>query len=356
MTSEKTGSAEIDHQEEIQESPAKASKSYMLIVINIVLLIVLAATGAYNIKSIREIKEDNSASQLIHGIDQSVEQVSQQVSDLNARLQQYETDMLSLSTTVEQSNESLEILYSSQGDQNSRLSATEVEHLINIANIKLKLEANTEAAIVALEEANNRLAEMGDPRLFSLRRQITSDINTIKSIPKVDIVGMSFTLSDLATRASKFSLKNSAVAGETQIMAQTNPADPAWKRLLLGVWNEFKSMFIITRTGEDMSTSLLPNEKFFLYQNLRLQLESARFAVLRRDPALLQDSLSLAETWLEDYFDLDDAAVKTAIEIIVSIKKMDLDQPVPDISASVQAINSYLEEVQTSNTTEDVIE
>ncbi|NNE38902.1 MAG: hypothetical protein HKN08_11400, partial [Gammaproteobacteria bacterium] len=235
-------------------------------------------------------------------------------------------------------------------------SVTEAEHLINIANIKLNLEGNIEAAIVALEEANTRLADMGDPGLFSLRRQITADINTLKSMPQIDIVGMSFALSDLVKRVNNFSLKISAVTGETESIAQTNPADPAWKRLLLGVWREFKSMFIITRTGENMSTSLLPNEKFFLYQNLRLQLESARFAVLRRDTALLQDSLALAETWLEEYFDLSDAVVNNAVEIIGNMQTLDLDQSLPDISTSIEGLKNYLQDSQEPNATDSVIE
>ena len=98
-----------------------------------------------------------------------------------------------------------------------------------------------------------------------------------------------------------------------------------------------------------MSTSLLPNETFFLYQNLRLQIESARLAVLRGDTGLLQDSLVLAASWLEQYFDNNSAAVVNAINVLNKMKDVDLEQQAPNLDASLDAINKYIEENQTSN-------
>ncbi len=356
MTSEKKDQEETDSQVDSNDNPDKAKNPKSLMLFNLGLLITIAAVAGFNFKSIKDIKDDTSVTRSVSGLSSNMEEVSEELGALRSRIQQYEAEMSSLSAAVDESNESLEILYSSQDDQDRTLPVTEAEHLISIANIKLRLEGNIKAAIVALEEANDRLMEVGDPGLFSLRRQITADINTLKSYPHTDIVGMSFALSDLASRVNQFSLKSTALTGETISIDQTNPQDPAWKRLMLGVWQEFKSMFIITRTGEDMSTSLLPNERFFLYQNLRLQLESARLAVLRKDTALMQDSLNIAHTWLQEYFDPEDAAVNNAIVVIDSMKTVELERPVPDISGSGEALSGYLNDNQTPNVTDGVIE
>ncbi|NNE38603.1 MAG: hypothetical protein HKN08_09900, partial [Gammaproteobacteria bacterium] len=113
MTSENTEQTETDNQESSEQSPVDTNRPKLFIFINLALLIAVAAVATYNIKSIREIRNDNSVSQIIDGINRNVEQVSGDLGVINSQIQQYEAEILSLSAAVKQSNESLEILYSS---------------------------------------------------------------------------------------------------------------------------------------------------------------------------------------------------------------------------------------------------
>ena len=48
---------------------------------------------------------------------------------------------------------------------------------------------------------------------------------------------------------------------------------------------------------------LLPQQQFFLRENLKLRLLSARFALLFHDQANFRADLTAADAWLTKYFD-----------------------------------------------------
>ena len=110
---------------------------------------------------------------------------------------------------------------------------------------------------------------------------------------------------------------------------------------------------MITRTGRSGAALLLPEEKYFLYQNLRLQLESTRAAVFRRDTASFHASLDLALQWLQEYFDSGNTAVRNAVQSLRDMKKVDLDQELPDISSSLESLRAYIKEKDQPSTPDD---
>ena len=349
MTSEKSEQDKEVSQKDSDIPAVNTKKVNIWSLLNLALLVLVATFVYINYNLINELRNDNSATELAMTMEEGINSLSVEVSSGNSRVQQIESEVSSLSGVLDTTSASLQALYSSQNNQEVNFSIAEVEYLVEIANIKLKLESNVNIAVVALEEASSRLASMGDPALFSVRRQLTADINTLKSVPQVDLIGISLTLSDLVGRLEQLPLKQNSIIGEIDSTVDIDPDLSAWKRLLIGVWKEFKSMFIITRTGEGISTSLLPNEKFFLYQNLRLQLESSRLAALKGDENLLSNSLELVEKWLLDYFETNDAAVINAIEIIKELKSIDIDPVIPDVDATLEAIKTFINNKQAVN-------
>jgi uroporphyrin-3 C-methyltransferase len=138
-------------------------------------------------------------------------------------------------------------------------------------------------------------------------------------------------------------LKENAVTDGTAATDTLDASLPAWKRLLINVWQEFKGMFTITRTGDNAGATLLPDEKYFLYQNLRLQLEAARLAVLRRDTSSLHESLSVVRSWLEEYFDLRDTSVMNIIQATEKMRSLELSPVLPEVGTSLEALRDYMD-------------
>ncbi len=231
-----------------------------------------------------------------------------------------------------------------QGKGDNDWSLAEIEQLLIIAMHRLQLESDVPMALAAMRAADDRLRDNDDPRILPLRRQLTADMNALKAVKAVDISGLSLFLSDLVGRVNNLPLQQAKVI-ETARKDQDKQAQgksSKWERLKSSVWQELKSLVLISRRGDETIATLMPEQQYFLYQNLRLQLESARYAVLRRDTANLHISVEIIRSWLEDYFDTSDTSVGNILETLEQMAKLELSPPLPDISSSLQTLRAYL--------------
>jgi uroporphyrin-3 C-methyltransferase len=83
---------------------------------------------------------------------------------------------------------------------------------------------------------------------------------------------------------------------------------------------------------------LAPEQQFFLYENLRLYLESARLAVARADRELYRDSLNTVGSWLSTHFDNADPLTKSTRSAVNELMRIDIRPMLPDISASLRSL------------------
>lgn len=331
-----------------KKAPKKARGGRAGIVALLLALIALAASGAalYTLYQFRHQAAGRSAAvdQLasrLDDLDQSVAALDAQRSGLGDRIKQ-------LQQSQQQMHDSLQALYSKQQRDNVDWAVAEIEHLMIIAVHSLTLQKDVGTALAALQAADDRIRNLGDPGLLPVRRQLTSDINALRSVNDVDISGLSLFLSDLVNRVEELPLKEQPPGvgdiGPGEQNAAPEPAAPAWKRLLVGVWQELKSLVVITRTDKGGAALLLPEEKYFLYQNLRLQLESAREAVFRRDTENFHASIDIVLQWLRKYFDVSNTAVRNIMDSLEKMRKVNLDRDLPDISSSLESLHAYIKE------------
>ncbi len=226
---------------------------------------------------------------------------------------------------------------------NNDWALAEVEHLLIIASHRLKLEKDAGLALAALEAADDRLRDINDPELLSVRQQLASDINTLKQVSPVDISGLALFLSDVVGRVSELPLAPVVINDERELPAQSevDPAAGTWDRLVDSVWKDIRGLVQISRTGEDGPATLAPEQRYFLYQNLRLQLESARYAVLRRDSANLSVSAGIIVDWLNKYFDVSDSGVSNIVESVSRMSGLELAPELPSISSSLETLRAH---------------
>ena len=86
---------------------------------------------------------------------------------------------------------------------------------------------------------------------------------------------------------------------------------------------------------------LAPAQSYFLRENLRLRLLSARIALLRHDEASYQADLQAASTWLKRYFDLKAKPTQAALSILKQLGSGPVNIEMPDISGSLSAVRHY---------------
>jgi uroporphyrin-3 C-methyltransferase len=237
-----------------------------------------------------------------------------------------------------------------QGD-NEDWAIAEVEYLLIIAMHRLLLEKDVISALAAMEAADLRLKNLGDPGLVPVRQQLVSDMNQLRAVNHADITGMAVYLAELVDLAADLPLNSevltkasTALASDENRINEGPDAEPIWKKIPRLLWQEIKSLVVIKRTGEAKQALLLPDEEYFLTQNLRLELESARLSVLRTDTGNLRASIMLIQSWLRQYFDTNDSAVINVMETLNQMQLIELQPALPDISSSVETLRAYLRE------------
>lgn len=213
--------------------------------------------------------------------------------------------------------------------------ATEAEYLMRIAHHRLHLERDAASAITALEEADLRLREIDAPILIETRRQLINEITALKLVPQPDIAGAALTLSSLENQIDQLALPASSPASPAT--TKTGRDDSFWTN----TWRELKSLVIIRRTDQTTPPLAQPEQHFFLRHNLRLTLETAQLALLRRDDATFRTNITTAGDWLGRYFE-QNAATRLAQESLAKLGKMNLAPVLPDTSGSLKTLHAWL--------------
>jgi uroporphyrin-3 C-methyltransferase len=324
-------------QEQTTATPARAGNPAMLTAMVMVMVLVIAGTF-YLTGKIRTVEE--SINSRIENIAGQSESVTKQIDALNNEIDQLRTQSDTLA-------DSITGLYQQLPAGNEDWALSEIEYLLIIATHRIMLERDVDTALAAMEAAELRLRDLNNPDLIPVREQFVADINKLKAVNQVDVTGLSIYLADIIDRANSLPLKK--VIPETGIdeAARDGAGDqehgsPVWRNFLSSVWQELKSLVVIKRSGETRQALLLPDQEYFLYQNLRLELENARLSVLRRDTQNLHTSVNLLVSWLEDYFNSSDASVANVIETLQKMSTLELKPELPDINSSLETLRAYL--------------
>jgi len=169
-------------------------------------------------------------------------------------------------------------------------------------------------------------------------------MNELRSLNQADLSGMALYLSDLISRVDDLTLKANIVIEqqfETDNQEQdTQESVEGIKHFFVLVWEELKSLVVITRDNDVAAARLLPDEIYFLRANLKLELANARFAVFNRDTENLHASIKHMQDWLYAYFDMADATVSNIHDTLTAMKKIELAFPKLDISSSLESVRA----------------
>lgn len=216
----------------------------------------------------------------------------------------------------------------------------EIDYLLNIANQRALLAHDIAGARQALEMADEQLEALSDYRLHPLRALIAEDMMALDALADLDIAGMALQLQVAAKHINQLRVaKGPEVTADTTSEAAAPVNEASWQQAVDDVWQQIRSLVVIRHDQSGESAVLVPEQRYFLYQNLRLQLESARLALLNADASSYKHSLQTAVSWLERYFagDERDAMLNT----LNALQQQQIEIAIPDISASLNWLKEY---------------
>lgn len=239
--------------------------------------------------------------------------------------------------------ESIEALYQELSRTRNEWRVAEVEQMIDVAVQQLDLAGNARGALLALQLAESRLARRNEAAFAPLRQALARDIEKLKALPAFDPGALGQRIERLAVSVEALPLAfderpaRAAVTGAGPSGAE----DEAWYARLWGeVWREVRRLIVVRRVESPEPPLLAPTQAYFLRENLRLRLLSARLALLTRDARAYRDDLQAAQTWIKRYFDTRSTRTAEALTQLEALAGAPLQTELPSIEDSVNAVRA----------------
>jgi uroporphyrin-III C-methyltransferase len=214
----------------------------------------------------------------------------------------------------------------------------EAEYYLQIANAQLQLANNPRLAALALGMADERVTQLSDPGLTAVRRAIANELAALDALEKPDLEGATLTLASLARVVESLPLASAAPPQDSvDVDEEQSGVKRAW-----GAVKDAMSGLVKVTPPDDVKLALVsPDAAYFLRNNIALQLQSARLALLRGEQAIFEQSLDDSSALLDTYFDPNSEQVASARLTIEEIRADVFTAPVPDISGSLRLLRQF---------------
>lgn len=241
-------------------------------------------------------------------------------------------EMESLSASVEQ-------VYTDLGRSVDTWMLEEVEQLLLLANQRLALVHDAELAATALDLADAKLAEIGDPALVSVRERIADERAALAALPRLDVAGAALRVASLMETVPGMPLAQDMrrpawERGEADVES-TEDEGGGVERFAREVLDDLGNLVRVRRVDEARLPKLTPVQRFLVDENLRMKLSAAQLALLRGDGALYRQNLQAAADWARRYLHVDAEPVANLLVTIDQLAALPLDRELPSIDGSL---------------------
>ncbi|WP_420816160.1 fused uroporphyrinogen-III synthase HemD/membrane protein HemX [Paraburkholderia phosphatilytica] len=273
----------------------------------------------------------------------SVHQIDSQVSQLEGKL-----------ADAQAAQQALQQQYADLARNRDDWTLAEVGQMLSSASEQLQLTGNTQLALFALQSADTRLAASDSAQAIAVRKAIAQDIDKLKAAPSTDLTGLAIKLDDAIGMVDSLPLSGEAPIARATPHADT-PADTAkvaaatgeprwkvwWREVTTGIGQQLTSLVQVRRIDNADAMLVSPDQGYFLRENLKLRLLSARLALLSRNQTTLKSDLQAADAALARYFDASSKNTQTARDLVKQVDDGSAAVQLPNLDTSLQAIQQY---------------
>ncbi len=240
--------------------------------------------------------------------------------------------------------EALQILYTQLAENRESTAVAEVEQLLTIASQQLQLNGNVKSALLALEAAQKRLEPLDLPRAIQLRETLRLETESLRELPQIDIVNMSAQLTQLSELCGKLPLLSERQPTLNKLATVHDSAPPpqnAIQKVLYPLWQDIKNLVTIERINKPEPPLLAADQAFFLRENIRLRLLTARIALQQHDEVTFKADLNTVKGWLNQYVDTKHPDTIKAFNLLKKLSSHSIHLELPPLTDSFAAVNRY---------------
>jgi uroporphyrin-3 C-methyltransferase/uroporphyrinogen III methyltransferase/synthase len=257
----------------------------------------------------------------------------------------------------------LEQLYQDLSKNRDEWALSEIEQVLSTASQQLQLAGNVQGALIALQNADSRLASSNKPQFIAIRRAIARDLDKLKALPGVDVPGIAVRLDSAISQIDSMPLLSDEkpVQPVTQPKAPRNErkAPPAsgdkasasaewlatleerWRSWVNEMWTEVRQLIQVRKVEEPDALLLSPSQAFYARENVKLRLLNARLALLSRNESAFRSDLIAAQDAIAKYFDTRAKQTQTTQALLRQVQASNLSIEMPTLADSLNAVRNY---------------
>lgn len=241
--------------------------------------------------------------------------------------------------------EVLQTLYDQLAENREATALAEVEQLLALANQQLQLAGNVKSALLALQAAEKRMQSLDLPRAIQLRETLNNEIESLRKLPQIDITQITQQLEILADLSGRLPLISERQPTLNAQAAKANKPQPtsvnSLQKFGFAIWEDIKDLVTVERIDRPEPALLSADHAFYLRENLRLRLLTARIALLQHDEDTYRADIKTVHLWLNRYFDTKHPDTIKAFKILQKISAKNITIEVPTLTESLSAVSRY---------------
>lgn len=250
----------------------------------------------------------------------------------------------------------LEQLYQELSKNRDDWVLSEVAEVLATANQQLELAGNVQGALIALDNVDKSLARMDKSQFTAVRRAIANDQAKLKAVPDIDVTGIAIRIDNALVQVDDLplllDLKTGEVINADKPLTTEAPVEPSdtstWSKLKVSAgelareaWSNLRDLIYVRRVDKPDALLLSPSQAYFIRENVKLRLLSARLALLSRNEFVFKNDLSTVQDIISKYFDPQDKQVQSVQATIKQVQQNNLSIQIPTLTESLNAVHSY---------------
>jgi uroporphyrin-3 C-methyltransferase len=215
------------------------------------------------------------------------------------------------------------------------LRVSEVEALLNLAQERLLSAHDLRAAISLMQNADELLRQVNDASMLAVREALAQDLTTLRAVNAVDVSGLYARLGAASTRLGQLMVQPGGEVPPFRVeeTAADVSAAASWWDDMQGFLGRY---FVITNSTAGVVPVLGTEQTWVVEEQLRLQLEEARLALLQGQQAVFERALDDAIAGTEALMQgADKPALLTELR---ALRASTVQTPLPQAASALEAL------------------
>ena len=270
--------------------------------------------------------------------------LQQAMSELQVMEQQDEQRLLILQQRLERQLQDTQVLVTALQRQvaglqqrDTRWINAEAAYLMRLAEHKLTLEFNPQAALQLLRSVLVLLRDQLDPLAQTALQSLQQDIAALESLQFPDRLALAQRVTELAATVETVSVTGTRQASYEQGLRATRDQTAAaetGQSWTAAVMDLLRSVFVWRQNEHNPLEFLASDEENLIKLQMRLLLDQARFAVIQADQQLFEDALQQVASVLQRYFMQESEVAVQLHDNVQALSVLSVQIDLPDLSAT----------------------